>query len=188
MNPAPALTVSQEINRLHEQAKAQSVQSRQALNGALAAAWQAGHLLRSEKQRVRHGMGRGAWLFWLEANFSGTPRTAQRYMRLAQSVTDVTFMQGMSLRLAYARLGIATESKTPAKCPLAHKLPRHVVLANKLDRVLEYRTDKSGPEQGEAYRRDMRVLYAKLRSWFEAVGSHAPALAKFRAPVCAHRP
>lgn len=187
MNPAPVLAVATEINRLHEQAKAQSVQSRQALNGALAAAWQAGHLLRSEKQRVRRRMGRGAWMLWLEANFSGTPRTAQRYMRLAQSVTDVTFMQGMSLRLAYARLGIATESKTPAKRPLAHKLPRHVVLTNKLARLIEYRTDKSGPEQGEAYRRDMRVLYEKLRSWFDAVDPQTRMLAKFRAPVCAPR-
>lgn len=187
MNPAPVLAVATEINRLHEQAKAQSVQSRQALNGALAAAWQAGHLLRSEKQRVRRRMGRGAWMLWLEANFSGTPRTAQRYMRLAQSVTDVTFMQGMSLRLAYARLGIATESKSPAKRPLAHRLPRHLVLTNKLIRALENQTGKAGPEQSEAYRRDLRVLYEKLRPWFEAVGPHAPALAKFRPSVCAHR-
>jgi hypothetical protein len=132
-------------------------------------------------------MGRGAWLFWLEANFRGTPRTAQRYMRLAQSVADVAFLRGMSLRQAYARLGIATEPKTPAKCPLAHKLPPHLVFANKLVRALQHQTDKAGPEQGEAYRRDLRTLYDRLRPWFESVGPNAPALANSTAPVCSHR-
>ena len=168
MNPAPVTTTAAEINRLHEEAKRGSCVSRQALHGALVAAWQAGHLLVAEKKRVFHTMGPGAWLLWLKANFHGTARTAQRYMRLAQCVADVTFLQGMSLRQAYARLGIATEPKTPGKRRLRHTLPAHVVLANKLIRTLKRRPGQTGDEQGEAYRRDLRALYEKLRPWFES--------------------
>ena len=168
MNPVPATTVATEINRFHEEAKRCSDASRRALHGALAAAWHAGQLLLAEKKRVRHGMGPGAWLLWLEANFRGTARTAQRYMRLAQCVADVAFLQGMSLRQAYARLGIATEPKTPAKRPLAHKLPAHIVLANKLVRALKRRAGQSGEEQADSYRRDLRALYERLRPWFES--------------------
>lgn len=167
MKAAPVVSVATEINRLHEQAKALCEQSRENLNAGLAAAWQAGHLLIAEKQRVRRRMGPGAWLLWVEANFHGTPRTAQRYMRLAQSVGDVSFLRGMSLRQAYARLGIAMEPKTPSKCPLVHKLPAHVVLANRLLRTLKYGRGKVGVEQGEAYRCDLRPLFEQLRAWFE---------------------
>ncbi len=168
MNPTSATTVAAEINRLHEEAKRCSVASRQALHGALTAAWQAGQLLLAERMRVRHCMGHGAWLLWLESNFRGTARTAQRYMRLAQCVADIDSLQGMSLRQAYARLGVATEPKTPAKRPLAHRLPAYIILANKLVRALKPQLGKTAEEQGEAYRRDLRALYEKLRPWFES--------------------
>ena len=108
MNPSPATTAAAEINRLHEEAKGCSVASRKALQGALAAAWHAGQLLLVEKKRVRRSMGPGAWCLWLETNFRGAERTAQRYMRLAECVADIAFLQGMSLRQAYARLGVST--------------------------------------------------------------------------------
>jgi hypothetical protein len=168
MNPTSAATVAAEINRLHEEAKRCSVASRHALHGALTAAWQAGQLLLAERKRVRHCMGHGAWLLWLESNFRGTARTAQRYMRLAQCVADIDFLQGMSLRQAYARLGVATEPKTPAKRPLVHRLPAYIILANKLVRALKPQLGKTAEEQGEAYRRDLRALYEKLRPWFES--------------------
>jgi hypothetical protein len=124
MNPAPASTTTvTEINRLHEEAKRSSIASRQALHGALVAAWQAGHLLVAERKRVFHTMGSGAWLLWLKANFRGTARTAQRYIRLARCVSDVAFLEGMCLRQVYAWLGIATEPKTPGKRRLRHTLP-----------------------------------------------------------------
>ena len=163
MNPAPVTTVATEINRLHEEAKRCACASRQALQGALVAAWQAGQLLVGERKRVFHTMGPGAWLLWLEANFRGTARTAQRYMRLAQCVADIAFLQGMSLRQAYARLGIATEPKTPAKRPLSHKLPAHLVLASKLIRALKRPAGKTAEEQGEAYRtRHLRAHLGQL--------------------------
>jgi hypothetical protein len=187
MNPLPATTVAAEINRLHEEAKGGSVASRKALVGALAAAWHAGQLLLAEKKRVRRSMGPGAWLLWLETNFRGSSRTAQRYMKLAQCVADIAFLQGMSLRQAYARLGIATEPKTPSKRALSHRLPVHIVLAGKLVRALKRRPGKTVEEQVEGYRLDLRALYEKLRPWFESApivrtganfspltGSHSP--------------
>ncbi|MEO6002281.1 MAG: hypothetical protein ABIZ04_21135 [Opitutus sp.] len=186
MNPAPVTTTTvAEINRLHDEAKRHSVVSHQALHGALIAAWQAGHLLVAERKRVFHDMGGGAWLLWLEANFRGTARTAQRYIRLAQCVSDMAFLQGMSLRQAYARLGIATEPKSSGRRRLRHILPAHIILANKLVRTLKRRPGQTADEQRDAYRRDLRLLYEKLRLWFEP----APrSVANFSVPVRSHEP
>jgi hypothetical protein len=167
MSPTPAPAAATEINHLHEEAERCSVASRQALHGALTAAWRAGQLLCVERKRVLRDMERGAWLLWLEANFRGTVRTAQRYMRLARCVADIDLLQGMSLRQTYARLGIATEPKTPGKRPLTHRLPAYITLANKLVRALKPQPGKAADEQGETYRRDLRALYEKLRPWFE---------------------
>lgn len=186
MNPALAPTVAAEINRLHEEAKQHACESREALHAALAAAWQAGHLLLAERKRVLHCMGPGARHHWLEANFRGSVRTAQRYIRLAQSVADLAFLQGMSLRQAYARLGIATEPKTTGQRRLRHRLPAHVFLANRLVRALKRRPGQSTDEQGEAYRRDLRALYEKLRPWFESAPS-TPMAANFGAPPRSHK-
>ncbi|MBI2512185.1 MAG: hypothetical protein HYV96_09400 [Opitutae bacterium] len=184
MNPAPSTPpVVAEINRLHEEAKRCAIASREALHRALVAAWHAGHLLVEERKRVFRDMGPGAWLLWLKANFRGTARTAQRYIRLAHCVTDAAFLQGMSLRQAYARLGIATEPKTPGKRRLRHTLPAHVVLANRLVRTLKRRPGQTDEEQREAYRRDLRLLYEKLRLWFEP----APPAANFSGPVRSHK-
>ena len=165
MNATPAILVIAEINRLHDEATQRVIVSRQALDGALAAAWQAGQLLVAEKKRVRRSMGSGAWLLWLEANFRGTARTAQRYMKLAKSVADVAFLRGLSLRQAYARLGIATEPKGPGRRPLVHLLPTHVVLANKL--LIALKCSKS--PDAEMLRRDLRGLFEALRPWFTGI-------------------
>jgi hypothetical protein len=167
MNPAPIVSAVTEINRLHEEAKRRSAASRKELHGALVAAWHAGQLLIEERKRVFHSMGSGAWLHWLEANFRGTARTAQRYIRLAKCVSDVAFLEGMSLRQAYARLGIATEPKTPGKRRLRHTLPAHVVLANRLLRALQRQRRQSFIDHGDAYRSDLRALFEKIRPWFE---------------------
>ena len=71
------------------------------------AAWQAGHLLLKQKRKIVHGN----WELWLELNFDGKVRTAQRYMLLAKTVPDVLQLrgltQGLTLRQAYLRLGLA---------------------------------------------------------------------------------
>lgn len=182
MNSAPVASAVADINRLHEEAKRCTSASRDALHAALVAAWRAGHLLIAERKRVFHDMGAGAWLLWLKANFRGTVRTAQRYIRLAHSITDEAFLQGMSLRQAYARLGIATEPKTSGKRRLRHTLPAHVVLANRLVRTLKRRPGQTDAQQREAYRRDLRALYEKLRQWFEAPSAPLPS-ANFSSPT-----
>ena len=166
MNPEPVPSVASEINRLYEVAVTMSAHSRKTLDAALVAAWQAGQLLVAEKKRVRHSMGPASWLLWLEANFDGTPRTAQRYMKLARSVADTAFLRGMSLRQAYDRLGIATEPKTP-RGSLVHQLPAHVLLANRLIRALKReRARAPNNEKDRAICRDLKVLFETLRPWF----------------------
>jgi hypothetical protein len=165
MNTLTASNAVAEINRLHEEVNQRAATSREILRASLEAAWQAGQLLLAEKQSVRRRMGCGAWLSWLEQHFHGTPRTAQRYMKLAHTVADLTFLRGMSLRQAYARLGIATEPKTAGKRALVHTLPAHVLLANRLVRALNGKSE--GAELEEGYRRDLRLLYERLRPWFE---------------------
>ncbi len=167
---SPAVTTSpaDEINRLHAEAVKLAAASRQSLDAALMAAWHAGALLIAEKQRVRRTMGAGAWLIWLESNFRGTPRTAQRYMRLARSVADPGFVQGLSLRQAYERLGIATEPKRRGQASPCRLAP-HVSLATRLARTL--RSPKvcalMSPEHKAAYQSDLRALYDRLRALFE---------------------
>jgi len=83
---SPRASGAEEINRLHAEAVKLSSESRDALQAALIAAWKAGQLLAVEKRNVRRTMGPGAWQLWLERHFSGTPRTAERYMLLAKQV------------------------------------------------------------------------------------------------------
>jgi hypothetical protein len=120
-----------EINRLHAEVVRLTTESKQSLLSAVAIAWQTGQLLLAEKKRVRQTCG-GAWGLWLEHNFKGTPRTAQRYMWLAQSEPDVSQLQGLSLRQAYFRLGLATEHKSPAGNRQVRSFPQHILLTGKL--------------------------------------------------------
>jgi len=161
---AAADSAAREINRLHAEVENLSAASRQSLTSALAAAWQAGQLLLAEKKRVRRTMGPGAWMLWLEQNFRGAKRTAQKYMQLAHSVPDAAVLEGMSLRQAYLHLGIATEPKSRADSPHVDALPPHVRLAHKLLAVLE---KSPPPEQSAAIRQDLRALYERLRRLFE---------------------
>jgi hypothetical protein len=94
-------------------------------------------------------------------------------MKLAHCVADLAFLQGMSLRQAYARLGIATEPKGSGQRRLRHRLPAHIVYATRLVRALKRRPGQSSEEQAQAYRRDLRALYEKLRQWFDAPASGA---------------
>ncbi len=157
------------INHLHAEAARNAVLSRCMLDAALKAAWEAGGLLIEEKKRVRLTMGPGAWLLWLESNFHGTPRTAQRYMRLARSLIGPSFVQGLSLRQAYDRLGIATEPKRRGEVGALGRLAPHVRLASRLIRTL--RSPKvcalMTAEHRATYQGDLRALYERLRALFE---------------------
>jgi hypothetical protein len=176
---------AEEINRLHEQVVRQTESSRQCLDAALAAAWRAGRLLLDEQKQVRRTMG-NAWLLWLEQNFKGTPRTAQNYMRLAETVADVAEFRGLSLRQVYLRLGIATEPKSRAASPHVGQLPAHVRLANRLLATLQPCADfrRVPAKQQAAFRQDLRALYERLRALFEADAANnaGPALSKHIQP------
>jgi hypothetical protein len=158
---------AEEINRLHSEAVRLSAESRDTLHAALVAAWRAGQLLLVEKRNVRRSMGPGAWHLWLERHFSGTPRTAQRYMVLARSVADVSFLRGMSLRQVYFRLGVATEPKSAGPAVVIRPLPRHTVLATRLLGLLKARPNLLPSELRIAYQQDLRPLYERLRVLFE---------------------
>ncbi|HTB79560.1 MAG TPA: hypothetical protein VK717_01605 [Opitutaceae bacterium] len=169
MKSPASVSPAHEINRLHEEVARQTDNSRKCLHAALMAAWQAGQLLLAEQKRVRRTMG-GAWGHWLEEKFCGSRRTAQNYMRLAETVPDVSAFQGLSLRQVYLRLGIATEPKSRAESARVEKLPPHIRLASKLLVALKTRNDAptSTPEQWVLLQQDLRALYDQLRCIFEA--------------------
>ncbi len=161
-------TGADEINRLHAEAMKLSRESRDALHAALIAAWRAGHLLILEKRNVRRTLGRGAWQLWIEQQFSGSLRTAQRYMLLARTVPDVSSLREMSLRQVYFRLGIATEPKSEGLAAGIPQLPKHTSLAMRLLGTLGAGAGELPPEVQSAYRQDLRPLYERLRVLFEA--------------------
>jgi hypothetical protein len=167
LSPAASPPGAEEINRLHAEAVKLSTDSRDALHAALVAAWKAGQLLAVEKRNVRRTMGPGAWHLWLKRYFSGTPRTAQRYMLLAKNVSDASFLRGMSLRKVYFRLGIATEPKTPGCAVALRPVSRHAVLATRLLGLLRARPGLLLAELQRAYLQDLRPLYERLRALFE---------------------
>jgi len=157
-----------EINRLHEEATRCAEESEKLLHAAVQAAWQAGKLLINEQGRVKETMG-AAWGEWLARYFRGTARTAQNYMALAHSVADLSQLKGLSLRQVYLRLGISTEPKSRGKHVPVPALPAHVRLVNRLLFALDPTVLAFGvtPEQRDAYRRDLRPLYDRLRPLFE---------------------
>tara|TARA_R110002050_G_scaffold10225_2_gene35200 strand:+ start:1747 stop:2289 length:543 start_codon:yes stop_codon:yes gene_type:complete len=178
MNTAIVRPVADEINQFHEEARQHAVATRRSLHAALTAAWRAGQLLVEEKKRVRRAMGAGSWLIWLEQNFHGTPRTAQRYMRLAQNVTDVAFLQGMSLRQAYDRLDIPMETKSPSRTFPLPGLSPYVTLANKLVRALPTEREllKLPSMRAAAVRQDLAPLYRRMCPLFEGTSTRSANL------------
>jgi hypothetical protein len=170
---SPAASISaQEINQLHEQVVQQTENSKKCLHSALEAAWQAGRLLLAEQKRVRRTMG-AAWGFWLDEQFSGSRRTAQNYMRLAETAADLSEFEGLSLRQVYLRLGIATEPKSRLDSPRVESLPTYIRLANRLIVALRHceRKNATRPEQRAALQQDLRALYERLHHFFEPLSS-----------------
>src|SRR5262245_45203128 len=64
---------------------------------ALRHARNAGDLLRQAKARLPHGQ----WLAWLAANCAVTPRTAQRYMLVAERWRELTAGRGPAEQLTF---------------------------------------------------------------------------------------
>ena len=155
-----------QINQLHAQVVEQAATSRKCLHAALVAAWKAGQLLVLERKHVRKTMG-AMWGEWLKQNFRGCRATAQKYIRLAEVITDEHELEGLSLRQMYLRLGIATEPKARTESGTVAPFPPHVRLANRLLAVLKSSTDFRDASSYSAYRQDLRGLYLRLRPHFE---------------------
>lgn len=99
--------LASEINHHHQAAE-------EAAFSALDHARIAGDLLIEAKTRCGHG----AWSDWLVANFRGSERTAQRYMKLATGWAELeaktTRVSDLSIREAVKLLGAPREEKPSA--------------------------------------------------------------------------
>jgi hypothetical protein len=78
-------TLAESINREHRRCE-------EAVNSALEHALNAGELLLEAKDKASHG----TWQTWLEANFEGSVRTAQAYMRVAARRDEVEATKAQS--------------------------------------------------------------------------------------------
>jgi hypothetical protein len=77
-------TAAPDLPALAERANRYHVRAQELAHGALEVAWYAGNALLAAKAQCRHG----EWLGWLADNFKGSERTAQNYMRLANTQTS----------------------------------------------------------------------------------------------------
>lgn len=75
---------------------------------AVGHAIRAGELLIEAKGQVKHG----EWLPWLEANFTGSTRSAQGYMRLAENAEDAQRVAHLGIKGALKQ--ITAPKETPA--------------------------------------------------------------------------
>lgn len=156
------------VNALHAVVQQASSLCGQQLETALCAAWQAGHLLRDEKKKVRRSMGHGVWVPWLEKHFTGSIRTAQRYMLLSKNVPDVSQLKEVSLRQAYLLLGIASERKNENR-EVQTVLRRHQLAANRLVRaVREFgKLEMIGMADRKMLQRDLCAVHQILLEVFQ---------------------
>lgn len=160
----------EDLNQLHQTVVGLCGKAEKVLPEALNAAWRAGHLLIAFKKEVRAKAGHGAWGPWLAKHFSGSQRTAQRYMGLAKNVTDVTEFKGMSLRQTYMALGLSVESKGPRDPVKVPTLPGHIRVANRFIAILPNTRElgRIPPTERERLKNDLRPVWERLRLLFEA--------------------
>lgn len=85
---------------------------------AVGHAIRAGELLREAKGAVAHG----GWLPWLKANFNGSVRTAQNYMRLADNVEEAQRVAHLGLKGALKELAAPKPELKPSLAELAEQL------------------------------------------------------------------
>lgn len=94
----------------------------------------AGMLLAEVKVKLPHG----AWLPWLEANFDGNPRTAQRYVKLADNwdaITNTTDVSHLTLAQALRQLEKPRDEK-PLEEPADEETPDTYTFELTMERVL----------------------------------------------------
>jgi hypothetical protein len=109
-------TPDDHLTALAQAANAEHAACAAALRTTLNHAIRAGELLREARALVPHG----GWLPWLEANFAGSERTAQNYMRLAArqaELPDAQIRSAADLSLNAALETLATPRALPAPEP-----------------------------------------------------------------------
>jgi hypothetical protein len=104
----PALAISDQAGLvgLGRQIEAAHQRAAQHAHRALEAAWECGRLL----EEAKAALGHGAWLPWLQAHTTVSPRQAQRYMRLAEhrAVLEGKYDAATHLTLTEALAELAT--------------------------------------------------------------------------------
>lgn len=94
------MTGKAELDSLAVELRIEAEAAEASLRDALGHALRAGELLIEAKGKVKHG----EWLRWLEANFPGSERTAQGYMKLAANPPRVSDLESPTVRGALAEL------------------------------------------------------------------------------------
>lgn len=117
--------------------------------------------------QAKHAIGHGGWLSWVRDNFRATPRTAQRYMRIAERWEDLrlnaTRVSDLSVRGAVKLLREQTVERERGDTLLftykslvghrinmqrqANNLPEH--LAERLVRVMDELREIEEAVQGQ---------------------------------------
>ncbi len=102
---------AQQINEAHRAGNTAGQEALKHCRRAFEHYYRAGVLLNEEKAEQPHG----AWLPWLEANFEGDPRTAQRYMRLADNwpAIQAKYDSVSHLSLSKALMGLTGPKEEP---------------------------------------------------------------------------
>lgn len=136
--PTPLGVLAEQINHQHSRAI-------NAMRDALGHAVKAGEMLREAKSRCRHGQ----WLQWLNDQFDGSRRTAQRYMVLAENQGKIKDAANAS-RVSYLSVNeamrvIAQQTKTIAAVP-----------TDRQDEVIE------ATERGDRHAARRAVVHAKV--------------------------
>jgi hypothetical protein len=112
-----ATSLAADIRREHELAQ-------QSFRATVEHGVQCGLLLEQAKADTAHG----EWLPWLDAEFPGSRRTAQGYMRLARHAEDAQGLAHLGIE------GALRELAAPEPAPEAQEPPR-VTVAEALDRL-----------------------------------------------------
>lgn len=156
------------VNLLHSEVMRQCEQCEGALHGALLTAWRAGSLLIDLKRQVRGKIG-NVWELWLGENFNGSVRTAQRYMWLVKTVTDVSDLSGLSLRQAYIRLGFRMETKERRESVKVPSLPPRVRVTNRFLAMLPSAKAVAlmTPAERALWLRDLQPAWERLKLLYD---------------------
>jgi hypothetical protein len=134
-----------------------------------------GELLIEAKALVEHGQ----WLPWLEANFSGSDRTARLYMRFAanrQQIADMpTVRDAIAMLNEPKRAGLTEQQEGALEDEYLHQLELLGVVGERLIRVKEHMDNA----EATTYRKPKRELLDKAEQyagWAEELAKRLRAL------------